>query len=213
MIEELKKLALFEKIELRKIEELLVNGHITKRSYQKDITVHEQHTSCQGIDIVYSGKLIAYSLAANGSETVVFEFTKDNIIGANLLLGNQNKYPMNIYCTANSTLFNVSKKATIDLLRDYDFVIPFVKSLSLNSQGMNQRIAMYTQKSLRENLIDYLTALSSEQKSKSIILPVSKKQLADHLGVRRPSLFRELRYMRDEGLLEINNRAIVINFL
>ncbi|NLY72827.1 MAG: Crp/Fnr family transcriptional regulator [Tissierellia bacterium] len=213
MIKELKKLPLFERVDSKIIKELIVSGQITKGSYPKDVTVHEQYSKCQGIDIVGSGKLIAYSLAANGYETIVFEFTKGDIIGANLLLGNLNKYPMNIYCTANSTLFHVSKKAVIDLLREYNFVIPFVKSLSLNSQGMNQRIAMYTQKSLRENLVDYLTALSAEQDSKSIILPMSKKQLADHLGVRRPSLFRELRYMKEEGLVEINNRAIEILFL
>ena len=48
-------------------------------------------------------------------------------------------------------------------------------------------------------------------KSKTIILPISKKQLADHFGVQRPSLFRELKRMKDEGLIEIDNRNITIH--
>ncbi|MDO5714651.1 MAG: helix-turn-helix domain-containing protein, partial [Tissierellia bacterium] len=80
------------------------------------------------------------------------------------------------------------------------------------SQGMNQKIAMYTQKSLRQNLIDYFTALSKSQNTKTIRLPVSKKQLSDYFGVQRPSLFRELKRMKEDGLVSINNRSITIHF-
>ena len=72
---------------------------------------------------------------------------------------------------------------------------------------------MYTQKSLRENLLDYLLALSTQQQSRSVLLPVTKKQLADYFGVQRPSLFRELKRMREEGLIEIANKKINIKFL
>ena len=78
---------------------------------------------------------------------------------------------------------------------------------------MNERIAMYTQKTLRENLVDYLSALSIAQNSSTVILPITKKELADYFGVQRPSLFRELRRMKDEELIEINNRIIKLNFL
>jgi len=211
MDKELKKLPLLKDIDVKLIKNLVMNKQITKHSYNKGRTVHEQYTECYGMDIVLTGKLIAYSLTSNGSETIVFEFDKDSIIGANLLFGEQNKYPMNIYCTADCTLFHVSKAAVSELLKEYSFVMSFVKSLSLNSQGMNKKIVMFTQKSLRENLMDYFMALSAVQKSKTIILSVSKKQLADHFGVQRPSLFRELKRMKDEGLIEIDNRNITIN--
>ena len=210
MIECLKNLPHFQGVDSKVIERLVMNKQILQRSYNKGVTVHEQYSECYGMDIILSGKLTAYSLAPNGSETIVFEFSKDNIIGANLLFGEQNKYPMNIYCTADCILFHVSKAAVNELLKEYSFVMQFVKSLSLNSQGMNKKIAMYTQKSLRENLIDYFIALSAIQKSKTITLPISKKQLADHFGVQRPSLFRELKRMKDERLIEIDNREITL---
>lgn len=210
MVEYLKNLPPFKEVDSNLIKALVLNREIIKRSYNKGVTVHEQYTECYGMDIVFSGKLTAYSLASNGSETILFEFVKGSIIGANLLYGKQNRYPMNIYCTADCTIFHVSKSAVSELLKEYNFVMQFVKSLSLNSQGMNKKIAMYTQKSLRENLIDYFIVLSKKQKSKTITLPISKKQLADHLGVQRPSLFRELKRMKDEGLIEIHNRKVTI---
>ena len=210
MVHDLREFFHFKEIDGHLLERLISDGQIIKKSYHKGMTVHEQHSDCKGIDLVGSGKLIAYSLSANGSETIVSEFSKGSIVGASLLFGDQNKYPMNIYCTEDSTCIKVSKEAVLRLLEEESFVLPFIRSLSMNSQGMNKKITMYTQKSLRENLMDYFMALSAEQKSEDILLPISKKQLADHFGVQRPSLFRELKNMKDEGLIEVDNRSIKI---
>ncbi|NNJ32076.1 Crp/Fnr family transcriptional regulator [Lacrimispora defluvii] len=213
MIKELKRMPFFSETDLKVLEHLIQEKQIYKRSYHKGATVHEQNTECYVMDVVYSGKLVAYSLTPNGSESVVFEFETGSIIGANLLFGNQNRYPMNIYCTYDSVLLHISKSGISELLKGYGFVMQFVQSLSMNAQGMNRKIAMYTQKSLRENLMDYFLALSTQQKTNWVVLTVTKKQLADYFGVQRPSLFRELKRMKDEGLIEIANKRIMIKFL
>ena len=102
----------------------------------------------------------------------------------------------------------MSKTAVVELLRGHDFVMHYVKSLSMNAQGMNRKIAMLTQKTLRENIMDYLRHQALLQGSADIRLPISKRELADYLGVQRPSLFRELKKMKDEGLIEVSNRMI-----
>lgn len=109
-------------------------------------------------------------------------------------------------------LYHVTKSGIEELLKHREFVMRYVQSLSENSQGMNQKIAMYTRKSLRDNLTDYLRALSVEQKSDTISLPITKKQLADYFGVQRPSLFRELKRMKDEGIIEIAKKEITLKF-
>ena len=183
---------------------------ITPCRYRKNQTVHAQGEICGGIDIVLSGRLVAYALSQSGSESVVFTFQKDSVIGANLLFGDANRYPMNIYCTEDCELLHIQKVEVELLLRDFHFAMNFIKNISLHSQGMNKKIAMYTQKTLRENLTDYLLALSAEQKSKTVTLPMTKKQLADYLGVQRPSLFRELKAMKAEGLIAVDHQWITI---
>ena len=213
MIEQFEKIPLFQGTDLKVLNKLMDAKQILQHSYCKGVTIHEQYEECFGMDVVLSGELVAYSLASNGSETTVFVFEKGSVVGANLLFGEESKYPMNIYCTKDCVLFRISKSAISELLKEYNFVMQFVKSLSLNSQGMNKKIAMYTQKSLRENLMDYFLAISTAQKSNTVVMPITKKQLADYFGVQRPSLFRELKRMKDEGLLEIENKMIILNFL
>lgn len=213
MLNVLSKFPHLQDIEQSKLEKLILDRSIFKSSYKKGTTLHEQGTKCNSFDLVLSGKLISYSLSENGSETVLFEFYKGSTIGANLLFGESNKYPMNIYCSENSTIVHLSKRAVNDLLRKHSFVMEFIKSMSLNSQGMNKRIAMYSQRTLRDNLMDYFTTLSNQVGSKTIYLPITKKQLADYLGVQRPSLFRELKKMKEEELIDIENRKIHLYFL
>lgn len=187
---------------------LLKNVDMIKKKYTKGSTVYEKGRVCNSLDIVLSGNLVAYATSANGSESRVFSFEKDNTIGANLLFGNINRYPFNIYATTNCELLHINKDAVEALLKDYEFTLNFVKILSLNSQVMNQKIAIYTQKTLRENLMDYFNTLSLQQDRGLIKLSMSKKQLADYLGVQRPSLFRELKKMQDEGLIFVSNKEI-----
>lgn len=111
----------------------------TSKKYAKGATVHTQGKSCLTMDIVLSGSLIAYALSQNGSENVLFEFQKNSIIGANLLFGNANCYPMNIYCSSDCELLHIKKEDVLLLLHDYRFTIKFIKSISLNSQGMNKK--------------------------------------------------------------------------
>ena len=105
MIKELMNLPLFDRIDCETLEHLIQEKQIYKRSYGKGATVHEQDTECSVMDVVCCGRLVAYSLTANGSETVVFEFGTGSIIGANLLFGGQNRYPMSIYCIDHCTLW------------------------------------------------------------------------------------------------------------
>ena len=206
----LHSIPLFTKIDNSNLEKQITDHHIYQKQYMKGVTVHNANETCHTLDIVLSGSLVAYSLSISGSSTTIFEFNKWSIIGANLLFGENRSYPLNIYCLTNCQIVHIDKNAILEFLHDYTFTLHYIKSISQNSQGINQKIAMFTQRTLRENIMDYFKQQTIIQKSSVIVLPMSKKQLADYLGVQRPSLFRELKKLKEEGIIEINNRTIAI---
>lgn len=201
----LEEITLFQGVQ----NELVKNIKQSKRIYHKDCIIHEEGTVCEGIDVILSGKLVAYTLSENGNTSTLFEFGIGRVIGANLLFGDCNKYPLTICCVTKCELVQI-KKQDIEYLLEHDqhFVKQYIREICINSQGMNQRINMYTQRNLRDKILSYFKLLALQQKSMLIELPMSKKELADYLGVQRPSLFRELKHMKEEGLLTINNRYI-----
>lgn len=187
---------------------LFEEGKLYSKKYTKGSTVYEEKDKCKSFDLLLKGELVAYSLNENGSALTMFTFRKDQMLGANLLFGDTNSYPFTIYCGEDAQILHVSKEAVQVFLETYAFTMEFVRMLSLNSQKLNQKITMAMHRSLRENLLDYLRQQELIQGSEDILLPITKKQLADYLGVRRPSLFRELKKMQEEGLLINSNRRI-----
>lgn len=213
MIEIIKAIPLFSHLLPDEIKPLITDNQLFLKKYAKGATVYNQKDNCKTLDIVLSGSFVAYSLSENGSAMTIFEFSKGQMLGANLLFDENHTYPLAIYCMSNAQLLHVTQKAILSFLHNYDFAIQFIKMLSHNSQRLNQRVTMAAQKTLRENLLEYFRQQSNLQCSHTIVLPISKKQLADYLGVQRPSLFRELKNLTDEGMIDVSNRTIQLNYL
>ncbi len=209
-IDILRNISLFSTVKESDLEKLIAGNHIYQKHYSKGVTVHNANETCRTLDIVLSGSLVAYSLSTNGSSTTMFEFSKGSVIGANLLFGENHSYPLNIYCLTDCQIVHIYINAVLELLHDYNFTLHYIRSISQNSQGINQKIAMFTQRTLRENIMHYFNQQAIIQKSSVILLPMSKRQLADYLGVQRPSLFRELKKLKEEGIIQIDNRTIII---
>lgn len=213
MIEKIKAIPLFSQLPPNMLMPLVSDNQLYLKSYSKGATIYNQKDSCKTFDIVLSGSLVAYSLLENGSAMTMFEFPKGQMLGANLLFGDTNTYPFTIYCMSDAQLLHVTQKAISDFLHNYNFTMQFIGMLSYNSQKLNRKITMVTQKTLRENLLEYLKQQSILQGSDNIVLPISKKQLADYLGVQRPSLFRELKSLKDEGVVYVSNRTVLLTSL
>ncbi len=210
ILNKIKEIDLFSQIDEKQLKDHLKMGLIRLTTYPKGSVIYHRNDFCQNLDVVYSGALMAYVLSEKGSLTSMFEFKKNSIIGGNLLFGDHHTYPFTII-SENCQLFHIQKEAILDYLHNYHFVLSYVKSLSLNSQTMNQKIAMVTQNTLRDNILIYLRQQAILQKNTKILLPISKKEWADFLGVQRPSLFRELKKLKEEGLIDIDNRLIQLN--
>lgn len=213
MTEIIKDIPLFSGLPPEVFMKPVSGNQLYLKDYAKGSTVYSQKDACKTFDIILSGSLVAYSLLENGSAMTMFEFSKGQMLGANLLFGNTNAYPFNIYCMSDTQLLHITKEAVSEFLHDYDFTMQFIGILSLNSQKLNRKITMVSQKTLRENLLEYLRQQSVFQNSNNIVLPISKKQLADYLGVQRPSLFRELKNLKDEGAIDVYDRTIQLNYI
>ena len=54
--------------------------------------------------------------------------------------------------------------------------------------------------------------MSKKNNSRIIYLPYTFIDLADYLGVDRSAMYRELKNLKEEGLITITNKKIILNF-
>ena len=80
--------------------------------------------------------------------------------------------------------------------------------LSENNFTITRKLHIVTTSSLRERIAIWLLyAIDSKGVAE---LKMNREQLADFLGVARPSLSRELMRMQKEGLLKVSKKVIVV---
>lgn len=66
---------------------------------------------------------------------------------------------------------------------------------------------------MRQKIADYILTEYKRQQNLYIELSVSRKEMAESLGVTRPSLSRELAAMKDESIIDYHKNTIKINNL
>ena len=95
------------------------------------------------------------------------------------------------------------------------FLRTYLELISDRTFILGDKIKHYINKTIRESIMNYLNYESKKQNSNHIKLNITKKALAERIGVQRTSLSRELAKMRAEGLIEFDSVSIKLlhNFL
>lgn len=88
----------------------------------------------------------------------------------------------------------------------------FVGVLSNRILMLNERITTLSYDTIRKKIIDILLFEYKKQHSFNIILPYSRKKMAEILNIPRPSLSRELSNMKEEKLIDFyRNRFKILD--
>lgn len=90
------------------------------------------------------------------------------------------------------------------------FMVGLMTVISDRTLVMTDKIEAIWLKTIRQCIIDFLKYEYCLQKSLALHLNISKKDLAERLGIQRTSLSRELNKMRRDGLLEYNATTITL---
>lgn len=201
---------LFNKIEARDQKKLLKLLETSILKFKKDVTIF---SNIQGniIGIILEGSAQIIRTDYNGNRTIIEELKEESVFG-----------------TAISSLYSdecqiITKEDTKVLLIDYDLIITkennnysyynqFVKNLLEITTNIieekNDRIEILTKKTIRDKLLEYFRIYSKKSGTKIIYLPFSLTDFADYLSVDRSAMQRELKYLKEEKIIETKGRKI-----
>lgn len=194
----------------KQIRQAFEEGGITLQKYLDGMILYHQKELCHTVDLIVSGKFVALSYGGVNVHGGDIEYSAGQLVGERLLFGKSRHYPHTICCVEKGKVLRFEKQTVMQFLLYEDFAKAFGEIMSAEIGGEMAQPEISDKKSLRENLLSYLYQQTQTQKKHTIYLPVSKKELADILGVERPSLFRELKKLKDEGVLEISDRIVIM---
>jgi CRP-like cAMP-binding protein len=207
----IENLTLIKMLSYEEVNRNLRIGKFKIVSYEKDTVVHFDGEKCLKLEIIISGKVVVERIDKEGNLLKVAEFLSDDILGGNLLFSKNPYYPMTVTTQSQTLILEIDKNVLFHLLsKKPNFLKIYLEFISDHAFLLGDKIKHYIKKTIRESIISYLKYESKKQKSNHIELKITKKALAEKMGVQRTSLSRELAKMRKEGLILFDVNSITL---
>lgn len=203
----------FDNLSTSQINKLydLLGVHIYK--FQKNQEVLPTLKNGNIIGIILSGCAQILNIEYNGNEIIMETLVENSIFGTNISATNTENYQIFAKEPTEVVVIDYDKLMNPSNLKFNYFNIFFrniFDIINIKFKEKNERIRILEQKQIRNKLLEYFEIEHKKTRLKYINLPFAFRDLADYLAVNRSAMFRELRYLKDEKFIEINNRKITL---
>jgi len=203
--------SLLRTVPLTEVSGYLADGRFRVASYLKGQVIHLDGDVCTQVEVILTGTVSVERIDPSGDLLAITDLSASDILGGNLVFSKDPRYPMTLTAKSKTLLLGIPKDVVLMLCSGNKvFLESYLAIISDQAVILGDKIKHYVNKTIRESLMSFLLHESERQHSNRIELKMTKKALAERLGVQRTSLSRELQKMRIEGLLSVDNRFITI---
>jgi len=207
--EYLKHVFLFENLSSDTIA-AIANKASVKRLKKKNI-LFNQGESADAFYIIVTGKVSVTRLSNQGYEQVLHIHGDGDIVAEGAIF-DKIKYPASCHILSDSLVVKIPKLAFTNLLEKNPKVS--LKILSAYSKRLREFVSMVEYLSLdsvEQRIIKYLNRHKVEHNGEhTVSMTISKKDLAYLLGTIPVTLSRNLKSLKEKGIIEEKNKVITI---
>jgi len=207
----LKRCILFKDMKYEDLSNFLNMSNYSIKKYFKGNVVVIEGNKCEELGILLEGLLEAQTLYPSGKLLTFVQLKPVETFGEAILFSKMNKFPATIGAIKDSKIMFIKKENLISCLTNcHKFMENFLELLSNKLLILNKKVKMLSLENIRKKIENFLMEEYKKQGSNIIEVSLSRKEMAEHMGIQRPSLSRELIKMREEGIIEFDKKVIII---
>ena len=204
------KTSIFNELTYTDQDKILNDFKARSSSFSKGVTIMSNLRTTRDFNIVKSGTTNIIRLNDNGTRTIIETLEEDDVFGNFSSATNEELY---VIAETDAEIIsfnydNIFQRYSKNIDLHYQFNENVVKILAEKLQSTNDRIQILTEKTIRNKLLNYFNSLYKKNLSKNITIPFSLTNLADYLSIDRSAMMRELKNLKDEGLINQKGKKI-----
>ena len=163
----------------------------------------------EGFFVVLTGKVKVYKLSSEGKERILHIVPPGGTFAEAAIFGN-GLYPASAEPVQKSSLLFLPKDRFLALLLENGrMAINMIAGLSSFLRQFTVQIEELTFKDVPSRLARYLIEITNGEQE-TLELPISKSQLASHLGTVSETLSRTFRKLADEDMIRVGGKMITV---
>lgn len=213
LIEVLKNTCFFKGIPEDEIDNILKSELYIVRDYKKNDVIANQGEKCNSLSVILEGKAVIQTIYENGKVLTLANFNVSDVFAEALLFSKDREYPATVMALEDCKVLSFPKNSILGIMqKNTKFAENLLELLSQKIVILNRKINLIELDSIRRKICKIL--LDNYKRNDSYVYKIkSKKELAEELGIPRPSLSRELIKMRDMGIIDFTLKEIKITNL
>ena len=183
------------------------------RSYRPDDVIYDFSSSQNVVGIVERGEAALIRIDADGVETMMEQFRVGGVFGKTLDFSGSRSDVLEVVCrTPCEVLFfdyaHILKRCERACTHHSVLVQNMLRLMADKAQALTERVDVLSRRSIREKLLCCFAQQRDKAGSDTFRLPFSFSVLADYIATDRSAMMRELKKMREEGLISTDGREI-----
>ena len=202
---------IFKNFNIDSIKNLLSQIDYRINLYSKNEIIASEGDNCLNLGIILEGSIEVKKLFVSGKIVTIAKFSPADIFGEVVIFSDMNKYPSTIVTSDNCKILFLNKIDIIKLCSiNTNILNNFMGLLSNKILMLNKKLKNLSYETLREKVASFLLENYYLNKKYMFQISSSRKEMAEALGVPRPSLSRELINMREDKLIDFHKNTFKI---
>ncbi len=207
----LMKSDLFSGLTIKELDALIDYSSCEVMTYSKHTLVVQETDRCEKMSFILEGSMSIQQIQSSGESLTLKILEKGESFGQALLFLESSIYKYSFLTLSETVLLHIPMDQVKRMLKDnFTFNLNYIIFLSNRLEYVRNKIFILSQKDVRSRLLIYLKAQSRRQNSLSFKLENTRTEIAELIGIARPSVSRELTKMEVDGLIKLNKREITI---
>ena len=213
--QELKNSPLFQDIGYDNYRQMLACFQAVEKSYGSEEVIYDFSDPSGSVGVVERGTASLIRIDEEGVATVLEELGTGGVFGKSLAFSASGRDSLEVVCrTACDVVFidypHILKRCERACTHHSLLVQNMLRLISDKAQALSERVDVLSRRSIREKLLCYFRQLSEKEGSATIQLPFSLSMLADYIATDRSAMMRELKRLKEEGVLRASGRRITL---
>ena len=206
---------LFKNISLEDYKRLLSCPEAREKHFSAGETICSYDSGFGDLGIIGAGTACVVRYEYNGARTILERLGPQDLFGRILSYDCREQAGVNVVCENECWILFlkyscISATCTKACAHHHQLIQNLLNLISERALSLSRRVEVLSQRTIREKLMCYFYQLSSQAKSSSFPLPFSMVDLADYLSIDRSAMTRELKRMKDEGLVKLDKRQVLL---
>ena len=214
--EELEKSPLFQGISYESYCAMLDCFQAVQKSFRSDELIYDfTMPTNNAVGIVERGSASLIRIDEEGVSTVMEELGAGGVFGRTLAFAASNGDSLEVICrTSCDVLFidypHILKRCERACTHHSLLVQNMLRLMSDKAQALSERVDVLSRRSIREKLLCYFRQLADKAGEETFTLPFSLSTLADYIATDRSAMMRELKRLREEGVVQSEGRRFTL---